>query len=79
MSDWKKFKEANIEKARQTRPWDLINPKTEYASEEEADARLDICKQCPSLIKATTTCKKCGCFMNMKVKLLNSKCPIGKW
>ena len=39
MSDWKKFKEANIEKARQTRPWDFLNPKTEYASEEEADKR----------------------------------------
>lgn len=79
MSNWKKFKDNNIEQARQTRPWDFINPKTEYVSEEEADKRFSICKECPSLIKLTNQCKKCGCFMNMKVKLLNSKCPIEKW
>ena len=30
-----------------TRPWDLLNPKTEYVDEEEASRRMDICKGCP--------------------------------
>ena len=79
MSDWKKFKEENIEKAKQTRPWDLLNPKTEYVSEEEAANRYDICLNCPSLIQLTKQCKKCGCFMFMKTKMKDSTCPIGKW
>lgn len=24
-------------------------------------------------------CEKCGCITNMKTKLKNEKCPIGKW
>jgi hypothetical protein len=62
-----------------TRPWDLFNPKTEYVSEEEKNKRLDLCKSCPELIKLTTQCKKCGCFMSLKTKLAVAVCPIGKW
>jgi len=42
-------------------------------------SRFKHCIQCPHLIKRTSTCKKCGCFMKIKTKLVNSKCPIGKW
>lgn len=42
-------------------------------------ARMDICRQCDHFISVTTTCKKCGCFMILKSKLKESKCPIGKW
>ena len=76
---WKKFKEQNIDKAREVKPWDLLNPKTEYASEEEANARYELCLGCPALIQFTKQCKKCGCFMAVKTKLKDSKCPIGKW
>jgi hypothetical protein len=31
------------------------------------------------LIKLTSQCKKCGCFMEAKTKLPNAECPIGKW
>ena len=41
--------------------------------------RYKKCIVCPYLIRATSTCKKCGCFMKIKTKLINSKCPIGKW
>ena len=42
-------------------------------------ARFKICKTCPELIKATNQCKVCGCFMNLKTKLIQAECPIGKW
>lgn len=50
--------------------------KEKYA---QADARIAVCKTCPSYIEATTQCKECGCFMRFKVLLPKVKCPLGKW
>jgi hypothetical protein len=62
-----------------TRPWDLLNPQTEYVEAEKAAERMEICKACPLFIKATTQCKKCGCLMHLKTKLAEAKCPVGNW
>lgn len=62
----------------ETRPWDLLNPKTEYVDKDIAQARYDVCKGCPFLT-ATTQCTKCGCFMKAKVKLAHAECPEHKW
>lgn len=40
--------------------------------------RFAICKTCPEL-KALNRCRQCGCFMNIKVRIYTSKCPLGKW
>jgi len=61
------------------RPWDLINPKVERASEEEAHSRFAICRRCPELTEMTRICKQCGCFMYAKTKLKDATCPLGKW
>lgn len=63
----------------ETRPWDIVNPTTEWADEEKAKERFAICKACPELIKLTTQCKKCGCIMKVKTKLEKAVCPLGKW
>jgi hypothetical protein len=75
LSPWEKYKKNLGE----TRPWDIINSNVEWTSEEESSRRFEICKQCPELIKLTTQCKKCGCFMKVKSKLEKASCPIGKW
>ena len=75
MSKWEEWKKAQGE----TKPWDLVNINTEWASEEKAEERYSICKSCPELIKLTKQCKKCGCFMAAKTKLALAACPIGKW
>jgi hypothetical protein len=62
----------------ETRPWDLLN-KENFVEEEVSKTRIDICKKCSELIKLTTQCKKCGCFMKAKTKLIGAVCPIGKW
>lgn len=72
---WEQWKENLGE----TRPWDLVNPKTQYVSKEIAQARYNICKACPELVQATKTCKKCGCFMKAKTTLAHAECPIHKW
>ena len=67
------------EKKRSVKPWDLLNPNKEHASEEEAKKRYDICDWCPEFISLSKQCKQCGCFMNLKVKLQEAVCPLGKW
>lgn len=61
-----------------TRPWDLIISDSKVSDEVQQE-RLEICKACPELIKLTSQCKKCGCIMNLKTKLKEAACPIGKW
>jgi hypothetical protein len=63
----------------ETRPWDIVNPNTQWANEEKENERLSLCNECPELIKLTTQCKKCGCIMKLKTKLELAVCPIGKW
>jgi len=74
-SAWQKYKENLGE----TRPWDIVNPNTEWADEEKAKGRFSICKACPELISLTSQCKKCGFLMHLKTKLEAATCPIGKW
>lgn len=74
-SRWQQYKE----KLGETRPWDLLNPNTEYADESESERRYDICKSCPELIDLTKQCKQCGCLMPLKTKLLRAECPLKKW
>jgi hypothetical protein len=74
LSAWEKYKESLGE----SRPWHLLD-KENYVEDEIAKERFSICKGCPELIKLTTQCKKCGCFMSAKTKLKMASCPIGKW
>ena len=75
MSKWKEYKEELGD----TRPWELLNPNAEWASEEEAERRYSVCKLCPELISLTKQCKQCGCIMSAKTKLLKASCPLNKW
>ncbi len=68
-----------MEKGRTAKPWDLFNKKIGRVTEIIAKQRLDLCKQCEHFIEMTSQCKKCGCFMNLKTKLPNASCPVGKW
>lgn len=71
---WDQWKENLGE----SRPWDILNPKTDYVSKDIAQARYDICKECPFLLP-TKQCSKCGCFMKLKVTMAHAECPEHKW
>ena len=75
MSAWKEYKE----RLGTTRPWDVLNPNTEFAEDDVQIKRMNICRECPEFIKITNQCKKCGCVMKAKTKLLHASCPLGKW
>jgi hypothetical protein len=54
-SKWQHYKE----KLGETRPWDMLNPNTEYAFLKKKEIRrYDICKACPELIDLTKQCKQ---------------------
>jgi len=47
LTPWQQYKKNLGE----TRPWDIIDPAAERATEEEANTRYSICLECPELIK----------------------------
>jgi hypothetical protein len=70
---WEEYKAKN-----NVTPLDLFN-KNNYIEKVESDKRMQTCLGCEHLIKLTHQCKKCGCLMNLKTKLKDATCPIGKW
>ena len=62
-----------------TRPWDLLDPNAERATDDIKSSRMEVCNLCPELVSITKQCKKCGCFMPLKTTLSKAVCPIGKW
>ena len=79
-SPWQEWKEKNAARQQtgEVRPWDFLNPDTEYATDAVAEARMKICEGCEHFM-ATKQCSECGCFMPAKTKLLHAQCPIRKW
>lgn len=65
------------EKKKTARPWDLLNPKTQYVDYEISDMRLNLCKSCDMFMKGV--CKSCGCYMPIKTKMAHASCPLAKW
>lgn len=51
------------------------------ASEEVAQHRYNICYNCPNVFFTVgkRRCKYCSCFVELKTKVYDEKCPIGKW
>jgi Family of unknown function (DUF6171) len=43
------------------------------------ELRWQICKSCDKLYTPTSTCKLCGCFMQVKTWMPRQKCPVNKW
>lgn len=75
LTPWQKYKQSLGD----TRPWDMLNPATKYVDKPVADARYEICKGCPELIRSTKQCNICKCFMIAKVKLADATCPQHLW
>jgi hypothetical protein len=70
---------ASMDDQKDVKPWDLLNPNQPRSAEELHKSRLEICRACEFFKPRTEQCRKCGCFMKLKTKLENAKCPIGKW
>lgn len=49
------------------------------ADSELADERVKICKPCAHYRPMLHQCDLCGCFLELKAKLLQAVCPINRW
>jgi hypothetical protein len=81
-SPWQEWKEKQPEPrttGKNVSPLDFLKTSTSYAQPELEAERYSQCQSCEHLRKKTNQCKLCGCFMKLKVKLLEAECPIGKW
>lgn len=76
--EWKRKRTEELANGAQVRPTDLLD-RANYAADDIAIKRINICEECPSLLKLTHQCKECGCFMKLKVKLEAATCPLDKW
>jgi len=45
----------------------------------QSNTRIEICLKCDSLEPKFRKCRECGCYMDLKTRLKNSKCLLGKW
>jgi hypothetical protein len=77
-SRWKTIKD-NLMDPGSVKPWEVLNPDTDWVSDEVRNARYSICKSCPEFLVLTTQCKQCGCVMKIKSGMEKATCPIGKW
>lgn len=41
--------------------------------------RITICENCDRFDKERTLCKECGCYLPIKARWAEQKCPIDKW
>ena len=60
----------------------VINTGTDssvFISKDKQKERWDICKVCEYYSKNQQRCKKCGCYLEYKIKFDISECPIHKW
>ena len=47
--------------------------------DNEQKIRITICSTCESYDRGFMRCKKCGCFMPIKTRLLNVACHFDHW
>ncbi len=51
------------------------NPTAPLADDATATARLTVCRSCPALRHGGTTCRHCGCLVDIRARLSEKKCP----
>lgn len=58
---------------------DIITGKLRFASKNVAKQRILTCKNCNAYNNFRKQCTVCGCLMPLKVKFVESKCPMELW
>lgn len=50
-----------------------------FVDEETKSKRIETCNACDFYDKQQNRCRKCGCFMEHKVRFKDVQCPIKLW
>lgn len=48
------------------------------ADKKIKEHRIQVCRKCENL-NSLEQCDVCHCFMPVKAKFIETKCPLGKW
>ena len=48
-------------------------------SDKIFEDRMSLCRSCEYFDEKQTRCKECGCFLNVKAKMMFEECPLNKW
>lgn len=57
----------------------IVDGVVPMSPKELAEERIKMCESCQFFKKMTRQCALCGCFMDVKTKMLEASCPAGKW
>lgn len=41
--------------------------------------RMQVCRECDKFLPDSGQCSLCQCYMELKTKMANVACPVGKW
>lgn len=55
----------------------VFHPDEAFVDKEKALERAKICDTCA--LKRANVCSRCGCFLPLKVRYVQSSCPEAKW
>lgn len=58
---------------------DLIAGRLILSEAELATERLKVCQECNEFKGFSRQCALCGCFLDLKTRILSEECPISKW
>jgi hypothetical protein len=50
-----------------------------FIDEETKNKRMELCNSCDFFDSQYKRCRKCGCFMEHKIKFKDVQCPIKLW
>ncbi|MEK3705675.1 DUF6171 family protein [Paenibacillus sp. FSL R7-0198] len=67
--------DVKISDAKMARLVEIASRSRETVQDEEYERRLSICSACPGL-QYGTTCRHCGCLVQVRAKLSESTCPF---
>ena len=57
--------------------WGYAQSGFKNVTDNEFSRRWSLCEACPQ--KDGDSCKLCGCYLPLKVKMESMKCPLNKW
>lgn len=58
---------------------ELVDVAPKFYPELASNEKFKICESCEHFRESIKQCKKCGCFMPLKVNVPGAKCPVNKW
>ncbi len=57
----------------------VVHGRKVLRNQDEQDACMAICRSCEKFDAIQERCTICGCYGDVKSRLITEECPLGKW